>query len=274
MPLWSEYTPSPIILEHHIDEGAMAVLTKRPEETRACSGAERGGPGAHRYRLGLLSGDQLKVIALISMTVDHIGYALVPGCTILRIVGRIAFVLYAFLLAEGCRHTHSMRAYIGRLAMFALISEIPFTLMVANRLFLWGRQNVFFTLLYAACSIGAARWIYSRIGGGKGKVLALFPLLVGMLLARAFRSDYSWAGVLTVYVFYYLNRYLSLQLLAVLALRLRQGWLQSCGVAAFVPIALYNGEKGRAPSWFKWVFYVYYPAHLFVIWLIGVLLSA
>lgn len=244
----------------------MAVLSdEKPEETRACSGAERGSPGAHRYRLGLLSGDQLKVIALISMTVDHIGYALVPGCTVLRIVGRIAFVLYAFLLAEGCRHTHSMRAYIGRLAMFALISEIPFTLMVANRLFLWGRQNVFFTLLYAACSIGAARWVCSRIRGRKGRVLALFPLLVGMLLARAFQSDYSWAGVLTVYVFYYLNGHLLLQLFAVLALRLRQGWLQACGAVAFVPIALYNGEKGQAPSWFKWVFYAYYPVHLIAI---------
>lgn len=257
----------------------MAALSdEKPKETGACSGTEQGGPGAYRYRyryrLGLLSGDQLKVIALISMTIDHVGYAIFPGCAILRIIGRIAFVLYAFLLAEGCRHTHSMRTYIGRLAMFALISEIPFTLMVANRLFLWGRQNVFFTLFYAACSIGAARWVCSRIGAGKGRVLALFPLLVGMLLARAFRSDYSWAGVLTVYVFYYLNGHLLLQLFAVLALRLRQGWLQACGVAAFVPITLYIGEKGQAPSWFKWVFYVYYPAHLFVIWLIGVLLSA
>ena len=249
-------------------------MTKSRKRRGLVPGRGEGGLCDHRYRFGLLSGDQLKVIALISMTVDHIGYALVPGCAILRIIGRIAFVLYAFLLAEGCRHTHSMRAYIGRLAMFALISEIPFTLMVANRLFLWGRQNVFFTLFYAACSIGAARWICSRIGGGKGRVLALFPLLAGMLLARAFRSDYSWAGVLTVYIFYYLNGYLLLQLFPVLALRLRQGWLQSCGVAAFVPIALYNGEKGRAPSWFKWVFYVYYPAHLFVIWLTGVLLSA
>lgn len=247
---------------------------EKPEETRTCSGAERGGPGAHRYHFGFLSGDQLKIIAIISMTIDHVGYAIFPGCAILRIIGRIAFILYAFLLAEGCRHTHSMRAYIGRLAMFALISQIPFTLMVANRLFLWGRQNVFFTLLYAACSIGAARWICSGIGGGKGKVLALLPLLVGMLLARAFQSDYSWAGVLTVYVFYYLNGYLSLQLLAVLVLRLRQGWLQACGAAASVPIALYNGEKGQAPSWFKWVFYAYYPVHLFVIWLIGALLSA
>lgn len=106
-----------------------------------------------------LDGTQLKWIALVTMFIDHTGAAVVERLLsetspawltalyfALRIIGRLAFPIYCFLLAEGFAHTHSRPKYLARLAVFALVAEVPFDLATQGLVYYPGYQNVFFTL--------------------------------------------------------------------------------------------------------------------------------
>ena len=95
--------------------------------------------------LGLTS-NQLKIIALVAMTCDHVGKELLPQCQILQIIGRLAFPIFAYTLVEGFMHTHDVKKYLMRLGILALLSEIPFDLAFNGTILEFGHQNVFFTL--------------------------------------------------------------------------------------------------------------------------------
>ncbi|NLC03985.1 MAG: TraX protein, partial [Tissierellia bacterium] len=87
----------------------------------------------------------LKIIALISMVIDHYGAIFQSGIDIYRIIGRLAFPIYAFLLVEGYTHTRDVKKYGRRLLIFALVSELPFDLAFYGKLS-FTHQNIFFTL--------------------------------------------------------------------------------------------------------------------------------
>ena len=88
----------------------------------------------------------LKVIALLAMLCDHLGHALFPELIILRIIGRISFPIFAYVLVEGFYYTRDVNKYMLRLGVIALLSEIPFDLMASQKILEFGHQNVFFTL--------------------------------------------------------------------------------------------------------------------------------
>ena len=90
---------------------------------------------------------KLKMLAVISMSIDHTGAVLMPDCIWLRIIGRLAFPIYCFLLVQGFRNTSNIKKYIGRLALFAVVSEIPFNLAFYGTIIAEEFRNVFFTLL-------------------------------------------------------------------------------------------------------------------------------
>lgn len=106
------------------------------------------------------SGSSLKIIAITSMIIDHIGVSMIsrlPGITdksgfiyalywICRLIGRMAFPIYIFLLVEGFTHTRSKTKYSIRLLIFAIVSELPFDLALRGKLFDFKHQNVFLTL--------------------------------------------------------------------------------------------------------------------------------
>ena len=94
-----------------------------------------------------LNSYQLKCIAIITMLIDHIGAVLFPENLVLRYIGRISFPIFCFLLAEGFYHTKNVKKYMMRLAVFAVLSEIPYDLAFRNTYIEFTRQNVFFTLL-------------------------------------------------------------------------------------------------------------------------------
>lgn len=224
----------------------------------------------NKYRI--LSGSGLKLIAVITMLIDHIGYvfyalpafqkplftALGETVTlyfILRKIGRLAFPIYCFLIGEGLRHTRSPVKYLLRLFVFAVLSEIPFNLMVSGQLRCDAHQNVFFTLFLGALAISFYR---SRLSNLLKSVLILLVLGVSTVLD----ADYGTAGMVIILLLYVLKGHPIVQ--AVAGYPLFSGGIYA--VAAFIPINMYNGKRGfiKRPI-LKYAFYLFYPLHMLLL---------
>lgn len=234
-----------------------------------------------------LSGSTLKIIAAISMLVDHTYVAIfeqgyirgrlpMPGLftqeSMLNydhwvyrlggfmrgLIGRIAFPIFCFLLVQGFIHTSNRRNYKIRLLIFALISEIPFNLALWDT-FRFGISNVLFTLLlgFIAMEVVEADWN---------------PLLRGLavagiaFLAEVLGCDYGASGVLLIVALYLAraDRMLTV-LVGVFSVFVLPSLSNLAAVLAYIPIAFYNGQRGLR---FKYVFYVFYPGHLLVLYLV------
>ena len=217
-----------------------------------------------------ISSFALKIIAILSMLVDHTGAMLFPQQYFLRVIGRLAFPIFAFLIVEGYTHTKNVYRYMGRLALFAILSEIPFNLLHSYNWFDLVSQNIFFTLLIALVTIHLIH---------KDRTMhPVFQLLIGicsMVAAELLRTDYGYLGVLTVLLFYLFRESRSRALLFVALLHIfvgldavRQGYYPFQCFAAFavIFIAFYHGRKG--PS-LKYFFYIFYPAHIIILTLIN-----
>ena len=224
-------------------------------------------------KMRVLSGSVLKLIAIVAMLIDHLAVCFLIGAELsvfslgnktvtlymlLRYVGRIAFPLFVFLLVEGFLHTKNRKKYGISLAIFAVASEVPFDLFCSGSP-IYGRQNVFFTLLLgylALCAIEA----YHK----KWAALAVLSLFVVSFFLKA---DYGYAGFVFIVLLYALRK---MPLVGAMASACT---LSIASAAAFIPIGLYSGERGfiRSRS-FKYLFYVFYPLHLLVLALIKIIL--
>ena len=226
-----------------------------------------------------LANDKLKIIAAIAMIIDHIGAYLFPHIMLLRIIGRVAFPIFAFMIAEGCRYTKNKKKYLLTMAVFALVCQIlfaPFT----DQIFL--RIPVTFTLsittVYAMENL-AKKW---RDGTAIQKITAaaILVAVVGgiWLLTENYRVDYRFFGCLLpcwvslVWIdaeYSGSGRQYSLEAaLIMLAIGLwlvysKTGGVQVYSFAAIPLLALYNGKRGDSVS--KHFFYIFYPAHILVI---------
>src|SRR6266480_5550777 len=131
---------------------------------------------------------QIKIIAIVVMIIDHMGLFFFPQFFFLRLIGRLAFPLFAWLIANGAYHTHDINKYLQRLYFFALISQIPF--LLANRLIdpHFAELNVFCTLFLGLCAIvliqKTSKWVHW-----------LFITIVFGLIAQALQADYDGFGV-------------------------------------------------------------------------------
>lgn len=210
-----------------------------------------------------MSGSTIKLIAMGSMLIDHIGAAaLFPAVakgTVLyelcRLAGRIAFPLFCFLLVEGFVHTHSRRHYLLRLFLFAVLSEIPFDLVFYHRIVCLQMQNIFFTLFLGFLALCGMEWMQRK---QYGRMALLFPLLSG-IAAEILRTDYSFYGILLITVLYVFRGVPWKRNLAAAALCI---W-EMTAVLALIPMQLYNGKRGLP---LKYVFYMVYPLHLLLFW--------
>lgn len=235
-----------------------------------------------------LSGSALKWIAIGSMLLDHVGAVLLEGGLmgntqaqldaflllpsamavsladlVLRMIGRLAFPIFCFLLVQGFLHTRSAPKYLARLAVFALISEVPFDLAVADRWFDPSYQNVFFTLALGLLVLMAMRRCEQQGYAWAG----LLAAVAGSAAALALRTDYDATGILLIVVFYVLRNKKSWCFILAGALLVRSSWvLLGTAALALIPIHLYNGQKGRALP--KYLIYCFYPAHLLALFLI------
>lgn len=309
---------------------------------------------AQRQRRTGISGSTIKIIAVAAMLIDHIAAALLTrmlivrgvlelntatdlnqimswltenaglyySTTLMRLIGRLGFPIFCFLLVEGFQKTGNVKKYAFRLGLFALLSEIPFDLAVSGKVLEFGYQNVYFTLLVgilALCAVKwisenelpvALRWIFTVTGilapgyylwtmhtklsivgliGGAAIVAALWGNLIycavkrgltcmqtvcasqtavvlAMLLADFLRTDYSGMGVLTIAAMYVFRKKKVISMLAGCVILSIMSLSEITAFFALIPVALYNGERGLKMKYF---FYIFYPAHLLIIWLVA-----
>ena len=218
----------------------------------------------------ILDGTTLKIIAMISMVFDHVGDMFFPEVMWPRMIGRLAMPIFSFCIAEGFAHTRDKKKYLGRLGIFALISEIPFDLAFEGKLGL-GHQNIMLTFFLAV----AALMLFDRIRGRNGSegeripvvktVLGVFAVAGIAALALLLRADYTVFAVVAVFLFYVLRQKHPLLRsgvgVAFLALTRTIGYYAATGFS-FIPLSLYNGQKGKG---LKWLFYIFYPGHLLLL---------
>ena len=220
------------------------------------------GERGERCRLffaGGLNGTQLKWIALITMLIDHTAHVLVGPWTSLylgmRLAGRLAFPLYGFLLVEGFVHTRNVNRYLGRLGLFALLSELPFDWMNGGLSF--ESQNVFFTLFFGLLALRGYVVLQNR-----NLPPAAYLWCAGMCaLAWLLRTDYGWAGVaLICFLYRFRENILWKTVFGYATLMFGVNWMEATALASFVLMKWYNGEKGQSRR--KWIFYLFYPMHI------------
>ena len=216
-----------------------------------------------KRRGSALSSFVLRLIALVCMCVDHAGLALFPSASAFRCIGRLAFPLYCFLLAQGFAHTRDIRAYARRLLLLACVSELPFDLLIFGRLSSAMEQNVVFSLLLGLLALCAARALSARPLPCALSILAL------MLLAMVTQVSFGWLGVALCLAYGYAGgdkkrQALFTVLLTLLFSGVARGWvtISLCAALSAVPILLYNGRPGPHGKALTFFFYAAYPLHL------------
>ena len=213
----------------------------------------------------------LKIIAVISMLIDHIGAYIFPGAYWLRCIGRLAFPIFAFFIAEGMRYTRSRKRYVLTLLVFAIISQIPYGFL---REFYY--LNILFTFLIAIFAI----FLIENYKKNETLYMIYLLLLGSVLLFVEFLNivDYGIFGVLLILVFYFvkdkkLSLYLGAACLVLLTLKMMlfagftlRSTVQFLSILSLLLLYFYNGNKGKVNL--KWLFYIFYPLHLLVILII------
>jgi hypothetical protein len=237
----------------------------------------------------------LKFIACLLMLIDHFGAALMPEVTILRMIGRLSFPIFAYLIAIGYSKTNSVFKYFCRLLMFGIISQLPFSLVFNKQTsmnslydfisFFIGSPiphlNVFFTLAIGLLAIH----VWDKGDSKTSKTIAVFALGIA---AEAFYMDYGIYGVAMILAFY-IYRYNKIktilsQVVVYILFNMSQIFLymyeikgasinlvwfiQVLSLLALIFIFKYNGKKGKD---IRYIFYAFYPVHLLVIGLIKIL---
>ena len=252
-----------------------------------------------------ISGSTIKIIAIVSMLIDHIGagilgrYIVTSGYvkvmtsgdlnvimqwiaengalyytySVMRMIGRLGFPIFCFLLVEGFQRTHDVKKYALRLGLFALISEIPFDLCFNGRILEFGYQNVFFTLFLGLLTMIAFDWIAKKEWAASAGfnivvkiVFSAAALAVGAGVAHFLKTDYAAKGVLCIMALYLFRKKKPWQIAAGCVAFL----CEITAPLAFIPIGFYNGKRGLKMKYF---FYAFYPVHLLMIWLVSMLLG-
>ena len=234
-----------------------------------------------------LNGDQLKLIAILAMTVDHVtdliypGFPAVPAAILLHMVGRLTAPIMWFFISEGFHYTHDIKKYLLRLGGFAVISHFAYCFAfgidpVPFRSGIFNQTSVMYPLFVGALVL----WLQNsgvRMREWQ-RTAAVF-----LLIWSAFPGDWSCIAVLSVVGMYRNRGDLKKQMTAILPWVLlyaaisfffvdrAYGLVQPFVFLVYPLLKRYNGQRGRGKG-MKWFFYLYYPAHLAVIGLLRILL--
>ena len=227
----------------------------------------------------------LKIIALISMFFDHFGDAFIRHFSFFNLIGRIAFPIFAFQISEGYIHTKSIKKYVMRLFIFAIISQLPFNLFLQKFLpTSTSKLNIFFTLLLGLiCMI-----IYDFFINFKGKIMEhkLFNIeirsIIGIIasfitayIGEILHVDYGFWGVIVIFSFYLFKNNKLAMIISYIGLCITRygifiilkgfyiNYIYSC-IFTILPIlfiAFYNGKQSYK---IKYLLYLFYPIHLLI----------
>lgn len=202
----------------------------------------------------------LKLLALTTMLIDHVGAILFPQYIILRIIGRISFPIYCFLLVEGYIHTHNFKKYILRIGLLALISELPYDLVFHEKAIFIYSQNIFFTLFIGLLAVHSINYFKNK--------KFIIPIIIFILcfIAYIIKCDYGYIGVLIIIGFYiFKTNFMNLVLFQLMLLFPFHNIANIFRILALIPIFFYNEKKGYN---IKYLFYPFYPLHLLILYLI------
>lgn len=239
-----------------------------------------------KERIKCLNGLQLKILAMVCMVCSHLSSTILWGMHWLDSIGRLAFPIFAFLLAEGFRHTKDVKKYLLRLFLFALVTEIPFNLMSEGSFFYPFHQNVLFTFCIALLMMA---WIEKSKGTSRPRLIlrVVLSVIVGYLLGFITFVDYFGYGILMALTFYLFHEY-KYGWAAELIIMVYVNWeligglvfpvtifgceinipQQGFAVLALILIWLYNGKQGSVGKKIQYACYAFYPVHMLVLWLL------
>ena len=220
-----------------------------------------------------LSGNALKLLAALFMTIDHVGVLLLPHVIVLRILGRLALPIFAFMIAEGCRYTRNRLRYFGSVFALGVLCQIVY--------YLADRSLYFSILITFSLSIAT---IYALQDWKEQKTprsaLVFFGAVAGVYaLNRVFAIDYGfWGCMLPVFAAAFQKTAwdrpwvnLGMLGLGLLILAADLGQIQYYALPALPLLACYNGKRGR---WkLKYFFYLFYPIHLVLLQGLALLLG-
>lgn len=256
-----------------------------------------------------LDSDVLKMIAVVTMVIDHIGAVILwnlfsvvtaehlgileQAYHIFRNIGRTAFPIFVFLLVEGFFHTRSRKKYFGRLVLFALLSEIPYDMAFHGIFPYWKDQNVFWTfcigflVIWGLEKLYRTYWNSSDILGRDSerrkeqvnRALRYYPavavfaalcfVVAGVASAFILEVDYGVYGFLLILLFY-LGEHGNVPRIVTCACGyLLFLWEPYC-LGGFLLILFYNGKRKHRGKGFQYFFYLFYPLHLMILGLIRV----
>lgn len=220
----------------------------------------------------VLDSFSLKMIAVITMIIDHVGFMFFADVEVLRIIGRLSLPIFAFLLTEGLLRTRNLKSYMLRVVAFGFISQIPYSLanyLVGNDPF---SLNIFFLLALGLGALALARrqsniWVGALI------------IVAAAILATIFRIDYGAYGILLIASCYLMHSRVLLgstlfvisNLATMVLLPYPIGFIQMFAIVSLPLILSYNGKPGLKIS--RWWFYWFYPAHLALLCLLYVILQ-
>jgi hypothetical protein len=254
-----------------------------------------------------VNGNTLKLVACITMLIDHyaagvfapiVSHGLYNGnmdieqinhyYRFLRMVGRTAFPIFAFLLVEGFFHTKSRLKYALNILIFGLISEIPFDLFffakedvfnanmleaaIANKHLLLDQCNVYFTLLFGLLVIWGIESIKNYLDKKEAFprlyiVFSIPVICLGCLVAYKLNTDYDLYGVILITIFYFLRKFNVINLITGY-LFISNLSIEYASFPGFILMLLYSGKRGRKIGKLKYIFYVYYPLHITILYLV------
>lgn len=224
-----------------------------------------------------LNGNQLKLIALVTMTIDHIGMILFPQILLFRIIGRLSMPIFAYMIAEGCRYTKSKRNYllltlgvgfVCQLVYWIAMESLFQCIMVTFSLSIL----LIYSIDYAAKQQTPLSFLcLALVFGCVGFICLWLPTL---LPGTDFDISYGIFGVLLpVFAYIGKTRRMSLILFSIglFLMNCALGWIQWYSMLCVIPLALYDGTRGKTKL--KYLFYIYYPAHLAALYFISLILQ-
>ena len=233
-------------------------------------------------KIRILNGNVLKLLALILMTVDHIGLYIFPQFKIFRIIGRLAFPIFAYLVSEGATHTRNRARYLYFMLLIGVVTEIIFRIAMPRT-----SLNILITLSLSICIIYSFDFLRSSFRDNNTKKIAISMSIFCTLLILIFviayilpniiagysGINYGICGVLLPFVAYlFKNRFLKLFAFAICLMLISIFNPLSCQIQLFSLLSiflltLYNGKRGHLKI--KYLFYAYYPFHILLLYWIS-----